>query len=209
MKYEWKKQEKQLYLPKNKPQVVTAPKFNFFIIKGEGNPNSKEFSEVVQVLYSLSYAVKMLPKKSIQVDGYFDYTVYPLEGIWDLKEEARNLNKLDKDSLVYTLMIRQPDFLTKELAEEIIQIVKKKNPNELLDKVRFESLKEGLCVQMLHIGPYDNEPNTFAIMEDYCKQNNLKRMFKTHKEIYISDARKTEQSKLNTVLRFKVEHNTN
>ena len=206
MKYEWKKQEKEFYLSKETPETVVVPKFKFFMLNGKGNPNNAEFSEAVAVLYSLAYAVKMLPKKGITPDGYFDYTVYPLEGVWDLAEEARGLEVLDKDSLIYTLMIRQPDFVTDELAEEIVKGVKAKKPHPLLDEVKFAGLEEGLCVQMLHIGPYDDEPKTFSQMEEYCTQQALKRTSKMHREIYLSDARKTEPNKLKTVLRFRAEH---
>jgi hypothetical protein len=205
MKYEWKKQEKEFYLPKEKPESVVVPKFKFFMLNGKGNPNNAEFSEAVTVLYSLAYAVKMLPKKGITPVGYFDYTVYPLEGVWDLAEEARVLKVLDKDSLIYTIMIRQPDFVTDELAEEVVKGVKAKKPHPLLDEVKFTSLEEGLCVQMLHIGPYDDEPKTFSQMEEYCTQQGLKRTSKIHREIYISDPRKTEPNKLKTLLRFRAE----
>jgi hypothetical protein len=205
MKYEWKKQEKEFYLPKEKPESVVVPKFKFFMLNGKGNPNNAEFSEAVTVLYSLAYAVKMLPKKGITPVGYFDYTVYPLEGVWDLAEEARVLEVLDKDSLIYTIMIRQPDFVTDELAEEVVKGVKAKKPHPLLDEVKFTSLEEGLCVQMLHIGPYDDEPKTFSQMEEYCTQQGLKRTSKIHREIYLSDPRKTEPNKLKTLLRFRAE----
>ena len=206
MKYEWKKQAKELYLPKNKPEIVTVPNFKFFMIDGKGNPNDEEFFEAIGVLYSFSYAIKMLPKKDIIPEGYFDYTVFPLEGIWDLAEEARALEILDKNSLIYTIMIRQPDFVTDELVQKVIKDVKTKKPHALLDKVKFNSIEDGFCVQMLHLGSYDDEPKSFSIMEDYCMQNNLKRTTKIHREIYISDARKIQPDKLKTVLRFKVEH---
>jgi len=205
MKYEWKKQAKELYLPKDKPELVTVPNFKFFMINGKGNPNSEEFSEAIGVLYSLSYAIKMLPKKGIPPEGYYDFTVFPLEGIWDLDEEARTLDILDKNSLIYTIMIRQPDFVTDKLAQEVLKSVKLKKPHPLLDQVRFDRLEEGLCLQMLHIGPYDDEPKSFSVMEDYCKHNNLRRSSMTHREIYLSDMRKTQPEKLKTVLRFKVE----
>ncbi|EHQ90361.1 GyrI-like domain-containing protein [Desulfosporosinus youngiae] len=206
MKYEWKKQAKELYLPKNKPELVTIPDFKFFMIDGKGNPNSEEFSEAIGALYSLAYAVKMLPKKNSIPEGYYDFTVFPLEGVWDLAEEARTKEVLDKNSLIYTIMIRQPDFVTEKLAQEVINSVKLKKPHPLLDQVRFDSLEEGLCVQMLHQGSYDDEPRSFAIMEDYCVQNNLRRLSKIHREIYLSDVRKTQPEKLKTVLRFNVEY---
>jgi hypothetical protein len=206
MKYEWKKQAKNLYLPKNKPELITVPSFKFFMIDGKGNPNSEEFAEAIGVLYSLAYAIKMLPKKNILPEGYFEYTVFPLEGIWDLAEEARALEVLDKNSLIYTIMIRQPDFVTDQLAQEVIDSVKIKKPHPLLNNVSFNSLEEGLCVQMLHLGSYDDEPKSFALMEDYCVQNNLRRITMMHREIYLSDTRKIQPDKLKTVLRFKVEY---
>lgn len=206
MKYEWRKQDKDLYLPKNDPEIITVARFKFLMIEGKGNPNDADFAEAIGVLYSLAYAVKMLPKKDIIPNGYFDYTVFPLEGIWNLEEEARELEKLDKNSLIYTLMIRQPDFVTDELAKDVIKNVKIKKPHPLLGKVKFASLEDGLCVQMLHLGSYDDEPKSFSMMEDFCLQNNLSRTSKIHREIYISDPRKIQPDKLKTVLRFNVEH---
>ena len=205
MKYEWKKQDKGLYLPKNQPEIVMVPSMKFFMLDGEGNPNSEEFSEAVGVLYSLSYGVKMMPKKGVTPEGYFEYSVFPLEGVWDLAPEARGLETLDKDSLIYTIMIRQPDFVTGELAQAAIEAVVKKIKHPRLGDVRFGSSEDGLCVQMLHVGSYDSEPGSFVRMEEFCTANNLKRISRTHREIYLSDARKTSADKLQTVLRFKVE----
>jgi hypothetical protein len=205
MKHEWKKQEKEIYMPKNNPEVVTVPEYKYFMIDGRGNPNNEEFAETIGVLYALSYAVKMMPKKGFTPEGYFDYTVYPLEGVWDLAEEARGLEKLDKDSLIYTAMIRQPDFVTEELALDVIKSVKHNKPHRLLENVRFGTLEDGLCIQMMHIGPYDEEKVSFAMMQDYCEKMNMKRTSMIHREIYISDTRKTAPEKLKTVLRFKAE----
>lgn len=205
MKHEWRKKEKQYYIPKPKVEVVEIPKFKFIQIKGEGNPNNEQFSEKVRILYSLSYAIKMMPRNGINPEGYFDYVVYPLEGIWSLKEEARNQEIFNKDDLTYTIMIRQPEFVTEDIIKEAINIAKKKKPNILLDEVEFVTIEEGMCIQMMHIGSFDDEPKSFAIMEEYCKENNLRIKSKEHREIYISDFRKTEQSKLKTVLRYMVE----
>lgn len=205
MKYEWKKQAKELYLPKNQPELIVVPSMKFFMLDGKGNPNSEVFAEAIGVLYSLSYAIKMMPKRGITPSGYFEYTIFPLEGVWDLADEARGLEKLDKDSLIYTIMIRQPDFVTKDIAEEAIEVTKHKKPHVLLDDVRFESIEEGKCLQMLHIGSYDNESDSFSKMKDYCLENNLRRVSEKHREIYITDARKTAAEKLKTVLRYKVE----
>ncbi|MCR8743699.1 GyrI-like domain-containing protein [Romboutsia lituseburensis] len=206
MKYEWRKKEKEYYIPKEKPQLVEIPEFKYFTLKGQGNPNTEAFKECIGVLYSLSYAIRMMPKNGINPDGYFEYTVYPLEGIWDLTEEGRLEETLNKDELVYKLMIRQPDFVTEEIVKTAMEIVKKKKPHPLLEKVEFESIKEGLCVQMLHVGPYDDEPRTFSVMKEFCIENNLEIKTLAHKEIYLSDFRKAEASKLKTVLRYLVNY---
>jgi len=205
MKYEWKKQSKELYLPKNQPEIVMVPSMKFLMLDGKGNPNREEFKEAVGVLYSLSYAVKMMPKKGVIPEGYFEYSVFPLEGVWDLAPEARGLDILDKDSLIYTIMIRQPDFVTDEIVQAALESTVKKIKHPMPQNLKFGNIEEGMCVQMLHIGPYDNESHSFASMEEFCRANNLKRLSKTHREIYISDARKTAPEKLQTVLRFKVE----
>lgn len=208
MKHEWRKKEKTLYIPKQKPEVITIPEFNFFTISGQGNPNNPEFSEYIGALYTFSYAVKMELKKNPVLDNYYDYTVYPLEGIWDISEEAKKIytenTVLNKDDLVFTLMIRQPHFVTKAYALETIQNVISKKANPLLRKVKFEKITEGKCIQMLHVGSYDNEPETFKIMEDFAVENNLYRVSKIHKEIYLSDFRKVSEEKLKTVLRFSI-----
>lgn len=204
MKYEWRKKEKEYYLPKSKPEVVDIKEFKFIQLRGEGNPNSEGFSEAIGVLYSLAYAIKMMPRNGIDIDGYYDYVVYPLEGLWDLKEEARGKEVLDKDKLVYTLMIRQPDFVTEEVFNKAMEIVKKKKPHRLLDNVNFESREEGKCVQMMHIGSFDDEAMTFEVMKKFCNDNNLEIKTLVHREIYISDFRKTATDKLKTVLRYRV-----
>ena len=195
-----------MYIPKNKPEMVNVPAMKFFMINGHGNPNnSEEFSKAVEALYSLSYGIKMLPKSGEMPEGYFDYTVYPLEGVWDLDEEGRQKESLDKDHLVFTLMIRQPDFVTENMAVKIIEKIKKKKPDLLLDKVEFGTIEEGPCIQMLHQGSYDTEPQSFSTMEQFCHEKGLRRKEKTHREIYLYDARKTPPEKQKTVLRFKYE----
>ncbi len=206
MKNEWRKSEKGIYIPKAKAEFIDLPAFKFLTIAGEGNPNSDGFGDYIGVLYALSYAIKMTLKKRSGIDAYMDYTVYPLEGVWDIREEARAgfTGVIDKDDLVFTLMIRQPDFVTPEFVEEMRDFCQKKNPNPLLKQVNFETITEGPCVQMLHIGSYDNEAATFAIMEDYACANGLTRVSKIHREIYLSDFRKVAEEKLKTTLRFRV-----
>lgn len=206
MKHEWKKQEKGIYLPKNKPEKICIPEFSFFTIEGAGNPNNDFFADYIGVLYSLSYAIKMSPKQGFIPDGYYDYTVYPLEGVWDITNEAKkNFNgKINKDDLVFKLMIRQPEFVDEEFAQDILDKVKKKKPHTLLEKVKFEKITEGDCVQMLHLGSYDNEPESFKIMKQFTENEGLVRVSMIHREIYLSDARKVAPEKLKTILRFNV-----
>lgn len=206
MKHEWRKHEKEFYLPKTRPELVKIPKFKFFMIKGRGNPNDDFFAEYIQVLYSLSYAVKMSPKAGIAPEGYYDYTVYPLEGVWDISAEAKEdfSGNIDKDSLVFNLMIRQPDFVMPAFAQEIIGRTKKKKPHELLEKVAFGAIEEGECIQMMHLGSYDNEPESFRQMQLFAEEHHLVRKSQKHREIYLSDARKVSPEKLKTVLRVQV-----
>lgn len=196
-----------MYLPKTKPVLVDVGPLNFLTLKGEGNPNDKHFEDYISALYSVSYAIKMnLKKEKHPLQGYQDYTVYPLEGVWDLNAEARKKydGKINKDDLVFKLMIRQPDFVDEAYVKNQIELTKVKKPQVLLEKLQFETITEGSCVQMLHVGPYDNEPASFAQMEAYAKQEKRVRISKKHREIYLSDFRKTTPEKLKTVLRFKV-----
>ncbi len=207
MKHEWRKNEKKFYLPKTKPEIITIPKFKFYTIEGKGNPNDNFFTEYIGVLYSLSYGIKMSPKKGIAPQGYYDYTVYPLEGVWSLNEQAIQSfdGTINKSDFVFKLMIRQPDFVERNFALQILEDIKKKKPHDLLEQVKYEEIIEGDCVQMLHVGSYDDEPESFKMMENFAEEENYSRISKIHKEIYLSDARKVSPEKLKTVLRFSVE----
>jgi len=206
MKYEWRKQEKAIYLPKSKPEIVDIPTYQFLTVSGAGNPNDKAFQDYIGVLYAVSYAIKMTLKKRTPPKGYTDYTVYPLEGVWDISEEAKKnfTGTINKDDLVFNLMIRQPDFVDQAFVKEMIELTIKKKPHPLLEKVQFEKITDGKCIQMMHIGSYDSEPKSFQMMEAFAGQNNLSRESKIHREIYITDFRKVAEDKLKTVLRFKV-----
>ncbi|HEY8395491.1 MAG TPA: GyrI-like domain-containing protein [Bacilli bacterium] len=204
MKYEWRKEEKHLYLPKESPELVEVPKAKFICIKGEGNPNKEDFKNRVEVLYSLAYAIRMMPKNGYTPKGYFEYTVYPLEGLWDFTEEGRKKETLDKDQLLYTIMIKQPDFVNAEVFEKALNIAKKKKPNPLLDEAYFTEMEDGLSVQILHIGSYDDEARSFQKMREFIEKNNLEIRTLVHREIYMSDPRKTREEDLKTVLRYRV-----
>lgn len=197
LKYEWKKSEKEIYLPKEIPTLITIPKMKYFTISGTGNPNNPDFQNKIGVLYSLAYAVRMMPKNAHTPEGYFEYTVYPLEGAW-------TGNVSNKDSFAYTIMIRQPGFVDSDIFNKALEIAKKRKPNILLDDAKFETIEEGLCVQMMHIGSYDDEPVTFEQMDKFISDNNYKRTTKTHKEIYLSDPKKIVPEKLKTILRYGV-----
>jgi hypothetical protein len=211
MKYEWRKKDKTLYLPKVVPSIIDVPEMTYLMISGAGNPNSESFSQDVSALYAVTYGIRMAPKKKIEIPGYFEYTVFPLEGLWDLTKEGRRLYQEGhsvtelKDYLVYTVMIRQPDFVTQELFESIRQTTYEKKKNTRILNVERKTYREGLCCQMLHLGSYDDEPKTFAEMERRMLEQGYQRKSKQHKEIYLSDPSKVAPEKLKTTLRFSIE----
>ena len=208
MKHEWRKHEKEFYIPKTKPELVDLPTFKFYTIEGEGNPNSESFGKAIEALYGASYGIRMMPKKGKVPEGYFEYTVYPLEGVWSLTDSfLENMKEGDlftKDDFKYKIMIRQPDFVSSELAHSNLEAVADAKSNELIHSITFESICVGLCVQMMHIGSYDHERESFDLMEAFCTEHNLERLSPIHREVYIGDSRKADSDKLKTVLRFKV-----
>ena len=201
MKYEWRKAEKSLYGVRASPKVVEVPQQSFIMLDGMGNPNLPGFTEEVSALYALAYAIKMDYKKSHTNQEIQDFTVYPLEGIWQQKEQG----ELVKEELIYTIMIAQPSFISKEMVEEALEKVKVKKPNSHYEKIRFETVKEGKCLTMLHLGSFDSEPLSFAKMVAFCKENSLNRRFPFHREIYLNNLNRTSPDKLKTILRYQVE----
>ncbi|WP_075619714.1 GyrI-like domain-containing protein [Paenisporosarcina indica] len=204
MKHEWRKKEKDIYLPKNTPTLYNDSEKMYITVLGKGHPDSEAFSLNIELLFALSYSIRMMQKNGVTPEGYYEYTVYPLEGIWDLSEEGRKLDYLDKNHFVYQLMIRQPDFMTKELFDAAVEHVRDKKKHLTVEMAKFELLDDGFCAQMMHHGSYDDEPATFRMMDTYCEEHGLTRIDKRHKEIYITDARKTAPEKLKTVIRYKV-----
>lgn len=202
MKVDYKKDDKQYYGVKQKPEIIDIPRFPFLCIEGAGNPNEPAFEAVVEALYSVSYAIKMSYKSNQPIEGYYEYTVYPLEGIWDL--QIPELGIVDKSNFKYIMMIRQPDFVNADLVEVYKEAAYKKTKNERIKDLTFEILEEGLVCQMLHMGSYDDEPATFKIMEDYCQAQGYERSSHIHREIYLSDPRRTVEEKRKTILRCKV-----
>ena len=202
MKFEWKKQEKEIYGVSTTPCMIDVPPQKYITISGVGNPNNDVFSEKVAALFSAAYKIKMIYKSFAgENQEISDYAVYPLEGIWSkssLKEE------LIKEELQYTIMIRQPDCITKEMFDNAFELVKKKKSNSYLADISFETFHDGKCVQVLHRGAYDDEPASFEAMDHYCLEHGYERIGKEHREIYLSNANRTEKSKLKTIVRYKV-----
>jgi len=174
------------------------------MIAGQGDPNSEEFALATAALYSFSYGVKMSYKDTDVPAGYYHYTVFPLEGVWDLVDHTKSVT--EKRNFKYNIMIRQPDFLTEELFLQFVAKVKKKKPNCYLNQMGFSTISEGLCCQMLHIGSYDEEPISFEMMKQFCRENGFERSSHTHREIYLSDPRKIASDKLKTVLRYRIKN---
>lgn len=203
---DYKKDFKELYLPPTRPVLVDVPPALFATIDGRGDPNNNpEFQKAVEALYSISYGIKMLPKKGIEPEGYYQYTVFPLEGLWDMDVEGMETGSpLDKERFIWQLMIRQPDFVTQELFDTVKATVAKKKDAPDVSQVVVQTITDGLSVQMTHIGPYDDEPASFAKMDEFCAAEGLVRIGHNHREIYLSDPRRTDPSKMKTVLRYFV-----
>lgn len=205
---DYKKLEKQYYIPKTKPEIIQIPKMKFLMVDGKGNPNtSKEYSESLEILYGLSYAIKMTKMSGNTPEGYFDYVVLPLEGLWWTEnEEFKGEGFLNKDNFLWTSMIRQPDFVTPEVLEKAKEVLLKKKPQLDISKVRLVEFEEGLCAQILHLGPYDDEPATIAKLVDFVNKSGYVEDFeiRKHHEIYLGDPRKTKPENLKTVIRHPV-----
>lgn len=203
MRYEWRKQEKTLYGVKQKPVVVEVSKQQFIVIRGKGNPNEADFSERISALYALAYAIKMQYKKDMKDKSdteVTDFTVYPLEGLWENGDESA----FDKNKLTYTLMIKQPDFIRQREFTKALETVRKKKPNDLYDEIGFEEVEDGKAIQILHVGSYDDEPKSFALMDQLTNDLNLTRTADFHREIYLSNRNRTAEDKQKTILRYSV-----
>ena len=204
-KVDYKKDYKDLYLPKTKPMLIDVPPMNFMMIDGAGDPNQTEYQQAVGVLYALAFTIKMSKMSGNQPQDYFEYVVPPLEGLWWISGGDFSFGK--RDNWLWTSMIRQPEFVTPTVFNWALEECRRKKSELDLSKARFETFTEGLCVQIMHIGPYSNEPKSIALLEDYLELNNLVNQTgseRKHHEIYLSDPRKTAPEKLKTVLRLPV-----
>lgn len=204
MKHEWKKHEKGLYGAKQIPAIITVPAQNYIMTDGKGNPNGEDFSNRVAALYALAYAIKMGFKAAANSTDVskevHDFSVYPLEGVWKQKRGG----DLVKEELEYTIMIRQPDCITESMVCKALETVKKKKPDPLYEEIRFDTMQNGKCIEILHVGAFDDEPASFEKMAQFAEKNNLERNESCHREIYLNNANRVEKSKLKTILRFSV-----
>lgn len=199
-KVDFKKRDKEFYAPSAKtPSIVTLPPLPFLTISGRGNPNtSPEFAAAVSALYSLSYRIKMLPKKGETPEGYYEYTVPPLEGIWNLPgaipeiTQGKPCDSPWKDNLIWNLGIRQPEFVTPALVESLRPPVAKEKKEPAVERLIFETVEDGLCCQIMHIGPFDDEPATFARMLAWMETQGYRRRENSHREIYLRGTSKKQ-----------------
>ena len=206
---DYKKKYKELYMPKAKPSIVDVPEMVFIMVDGQGNPNTCEaYKNAMEVLYGLSYSIKMSKMNGTQPEGYFEYVMPPLEGLWWVEDEnfdGRNIT--EKDRFHWTSMIRQPEFVTVEVFEKAKDTLSKKKPAIDLSSARLEKFKEGLCAQIMHIGPYDNEAESIEKLERFISDSGYKQdisQIRRHHEIYYGDPRKIAPEKLKTVIRHPI-----
>ena len=202
MPFDYKKEQKELYQPKTTPSIIDVPEMNFIVINGKGDPNDEAFATAVEILYSLSYAIKMGNK------AVLEYVVPPLEGVW-----WAGCDIADKDKFEWAIMLRQPDFVTEEVFETAKAALKTKKKHLDFTTARLEQFTEGLCAQVTHIGPYDDEPKTIDALEKFVEESgyvlditddSVKALSRRHHEIYLSDPRKTATDKLKTVIRYPI-----
>ena len=207
MAFDYKKEYKEFYMPKSKPSIVTVPPMNYIAVRGQGDPNAEggAYKQAIELLYGIAYTIKMSKKGSRQIEGYFDYVVPPLEGFW-WQDGVCGVDYAHKETFHWISVIRLPDFVTKADFNWAIEEATKKKKTDF-SKVEWLAYDEGLCVQCMHIGAYDDEPATVALMHAYMEQQGCalditnKRL---HHEIYLSDARKTAPEKLKTVIRHPI-----
>ncbi len=207
MAFDYKKEYKEFYLPKNRPEIIEIPAMNFIAVRGKGNPNDEggEYKAAIGLLYGIAFTVKMSKKGSRQIEGYFDYVVPPLEGFW-WQQGIEGVDYGRKEDFCWLSVIRMPDFVTKEDFAWTIEEASRKKQQDF-SKVEFLTIKEGLCVQCMHIGAFDDEPATVAVMDRYVQENGYENDFsadRLHHEIYLSDARRVAPEKWRTVIRHPV-----
>lgn len=207
MSFDYKKEYKEFYMPKNKPAIVTVPEMNFIAVRGKGNPNDEggEYKNSIGLLYAIAFTIKMSYKGPHKIDGYFDYVVPPLEGFW-WQDGGGEIDYANKDGFNFISLIRLPDFVTKADFDRAVKEAAEKKKTDF-SKAEFLTYDEGLCVQCMHIGSYDDEPATIEEMHGYMRSNGYESDItesRFHHEIYLSDPRKCAAEKLRTVVRHPI-----
>ena len=207
MAFDYKKEYKEFYMPKSKPSIVDVPTMNYIAVRGKGNPNAEdsEYKQSIGLLYAIAFTIKMSKMGDHHIEGYFDYVVPPLEGFW-WQENSVGIDYSRKADCCFISVIRLPDFVTRADFDWAIEEASRKKKMDF-SKVEFMTYTEGTCVQIMHVGPYDEEPASIALMEKFAEESGYvnditdKRM---HHEIYLSDARKVAPERLKTVIRHPV-----
>ncbi len=211
MAFDFKKEYKEFYLPPKKPGIITVPPMNYIAVRGSGNPNAEDgaYKQAIGVLYAIAYTIKMSYKGDHKIDGFFQYVVPPLEGFW-WQEGVAGVDYSHKDTFNWISVIRLPDFATPEVFAWALAEVERKKKLDC-STAEFLTIDEGLCVQVLHLGPYDDEPTSIAIMDAYATEQGFELDFsdtRLHHEIYLSDPRKSAPEKQKTVLRHPIRKRT-
>ena len=212
MAFDYKKEYKEFYMPKARPEIVTVPKMNFIAVRGSGDPNAEdgEYKASIGLLYAIAFTIKMSKKGSHKIEGYFDYVVPPLEGFW-WQEGLDGIDYSHKEDFRWISVIRLPDFVTEEDFRWAVDTAAEKKKQDF-SKVEYLTIEEGLSVQCMHIGSYDDEPATIALMDQYLEDNGYENDFsggRLHHEIYLSDARRVSPEKRKTVIRNPVKKKQN
>ena len=207
MAFDFKKEDKEFYMPKGKPEIVTVPKANYIAVRGKGDPNDEggTYQQAVGILYAVAYTLKMSYKTDYRIEGFFDYVVPPLEGFW-WQDGVDGIDYSDKSTFNWISVIRLPDFVTQKDFDWATGEAEKKKHLDC-SKAEFLTIDEGLCVQIMHIGPFDDEPATVSMMNAYLLENGYENDFsgsRLHHEIYLSDARKVAPEKWKTVIRHPI-----
>jgi hypothetical protein len=205
---DFKKTQKGLYQPSKNPSIIDVPEMVFIMADGQGDPNtSQSYKAALEALYGISYSIKMSKMGPWQPEGYFDFVVPPLEGLWTFDEQAFEAGSADKNKFQWTSMVRLPEFVTTEVFDAVKAGLAKKKPDVDTSIIRLEKFTEGLCAQILHIGPYDDEPATILLLKEFITQSGYRVDLsgkKRHHEIYLGDPRKVAPEKLKTIIRYPI-----
>ena len=207
MAFDFKKEYKEFYMPKNKPEIVTVPQANYIAVRGKGNPNEIDgaYQKAISILYAVAYTLKMSYKTEHKIEGFFEYVVPPLEGFW-WQDNVDGIDYADKAAFNWISVIRLPEFITQKDFEWAVETASEKKKLDC-SSAEFLTVEEGLCVQIMHIGAFDDEPQTVTLMDEYIAQNGYENDItesRLHHEIYLSDARKVAPEKWKTVIRHPI-----